>query len=220
MENLRLPTARSNSLIKQGNSSVRQALADRMTLSEALEHVHRLLQGFPNGGANAGDGYIGALAATLGDYPRMVATKCCSPVHGVARETKFLPTVADIVAFCERETTELRRPVDREDHDRKMREEFTRRAEDEKFWAADRAARPSLDEIRAKHGPNYGLKDDARTPEQLKLSRETLERANRMALERECAAAGMDPDRGVSPSLVKVLRERGVIPAPQSEAAE
>jgi hypothetical protein len=200
---------------------VRQALADRMTLSEALEHVHRLLRGFPNGGANAGDGYIGALAATLGEYPRMVATKCCSPVHGVARETRFLPTVADIVAFCERETAELRRPVDREDHDDKMRQEFTRRAEDEKFWKADRAARPSLDEIREKHGPNYGLKDDPRTPEQLRLSRETLERANRAAFERECTAAGVDPARGVSPSLIAVLRERGLIPAQaQSEAAE
>jgi hypothetical protein len=191
-----------------------------MFLSEALDHVDKLLQGFPNGGANAGKGYIGALAAALAEYPRMVAKKCCDPVHGIARETKFLPTVADVVAFCERETAELRRPVDREDHDRKLREEFTRRAEDEKFWAADRAARPTLDELRAKHGPTYGLKDDPRTPEQLRVSRETMERANRTALERECAAAGMDPDRGVSPSLVKVLRERGLIPAQQSEAAE
>jgi hypothetical protein len=189
-----------------------------MLLSEALEHVQKLLQGFPNGGANAGKGYIGALAAALAEYPRMVATKCCHPVHGVARETKFLPTVADIIGFCERETDEMRRPIDREDRDAKMRAEFKARAEDEKFWQADRAARPSLDELKAKHGDNWGL-EARQDQKRLAVSRETMQRANDTLRERENAAAGMDPNSQVSAALVKVLRERGLIPA-KREAAE
>lgn len=174
-----------------------------MFLSEALEHVDRLLQGFPNGGANAGKGYIGALAATLAEYPRMVATKCCDPVHGVARETRFLPTVADVVGFCELELTEMRRPLDREDRDARMREEFERRLAEDRALQDDRARRPTLDELKEKHGPNWGLTGkDPTNPDALRISREHLERANRLAFLRECAEAGIDPARGVSPSLL------------------
>jgi hypothetical protein len=191
-----------------------------MLLSEALDQVQKLLLGFPNGGANAGKGYIGALAAALAEYPRIVATKCCHPVHGVARETKFLPTVADVVGFCERETDEMRRPIDREDRDRKMRAEFEQRAEDEKFWQADRAARPTLPELKDKHGENWGLSGGKPDPVRAAATREQLERSNRVAFERECQAAGVDPARGVSPSLIAVLREKGAIPAAKREGAE
>ncbi len=152
-----LATAPANSLNRLGNRSLRQALSDRMLLSDALECVRKLVRAFPNGGANAGDGYIGALAATLAEYPRMVAVKCCDPVHGVSRETRFLPTVADVVAFCERETAGMRGPVEREDRDARILREMAERAEAEAQLQAERAARPTIDEMKAKHGPNWGL---------------------------------------------------------------
>lgn len=181
-----------------------------MLLSDALEQVNRLLGGFPNGGANAGDGYIGALAATLCDYPRQVAVKCCNPVRGVSRETRFLPTVADLVGFCERETQAMRRPVEVEDRDAALRWEMVERREAEARLRADRARRPTLDDLRQKHGPGWGIDGAVRPSESLKATREQLVRANNATFERECMAFGIDPERGVSPSLVKLLAEHGM----------
>ena len=80
-----------------------------MTISEAIEAANKIIRAFPNGGNGAGQGYIGALAATLGSYPKSVALRCADPVRGVTRDCRFLPTVADIVGWCERETAPLYR---------------------------------------------------------------------------------------------------------------
>jgi hypothetical protein len=195
------------------------ALADRMTLSEAIEAVGLLVRRFPNGGANAGKDYIGGLAAVLIEYPRSIALRCHDPLRGVPRETKFLPTPSDVIAWCERETDDMRRPVDREERDAGMRKHFSKLAEDEKFWSADRAARPTYDELKATHGPTWGISDtDPQNPKARENAREALHHANEMLRRRENEAAGMDPDSLVSAALVKVLREQGV--AAPREAAE
>jgi hypothetical protein len=131
---------------------VRAALADRLTLSEALDLVGKLLQSWPP--REVGQGYIGALAAVLVTYPRQAAMRCCDPIKGVARETKFLPTVADLIAWLERETADMRKPVDRDDA---VTAQLARRREGEQ-WDAARLTRPTLDELRAKHGPHWGLR--------------------------------------------------------------
>jgi type II secretory pathway component HofQ len=73
-----------------------------------------------------------------------------------------------------------------------------------------RAQRPSYEDLKAKHGENWGI---GPTPEQAKA--ETPERAARRlaardaAIAREYAAAGVEPvmagDMVVSPSLLKTL---------------
>jgi len=75
-------------------------LADRLIFSEAVKLVGQLLACYPNGGGQE-KSYIGALAAVLVEYPRMVAQECCDVTKGVARKTRFLPTPADLVAFCD-----------------------------------------------------------------------------------------------------------------------
>src|SRR4029077_10890084 len=87
-----------------GNGSVQSALADRMMLSDAVETVGRLIALFPNGQPSNSRGYIGGLAAILVSYPRAVAERRADPLQGVARETRFLPTPADLIEWCERET--------------------------------------------------------------------------------------------------------------------
>jgi hypothetical protein len=72
-----------------------------MMLSEAIDAVSRMLRGYANGGASAGKSYIGALAELLCSYPRQVAFACAEPLTGVVTTTKFLPTPADIVGWCE-----------------------------------------------------------------------------------------------------------------------
>lgn len=86
---------------------MQRAIDDRMSLSEAIEAAGRIVGCYPNGGANAGGGYVGALAETLRGYPRGTAVRCADKARGIMRECKFLPTVADVVAWCERESWPL-----------------------------------------------------------------------------------------------------------------
>ncbi len=199
-----LVNSRSSSPTRRENGSLRQALADRLLLSDALEHVEKLLRAFPNGGANAGKGYIGALASALAEYPRMVAIRCCDPVHGVSRETRFLPTVADVVAFCERETADMRKPVETEDRDARILREMAERAEAEAKLQAERATRPTIDEMKAKHGPNWGLTPTGHAPPRA-LSREYMQKINQRIHEAELKHYGMPPDSNVSAALVIAL---------------
>lgn len=104
----------SGSLDKRASSSVRRVLDERMTLSEAIEAATTIIGRYPNGGRDAGDSYIGGLAAMLGSYPRQVALRCADPVNGIVRACKFLPTPADIVSWCDRKAEPLFAQVDRE----------------------------------------------------------------------------------------------------------
>lgn len=98
-----------SSLTTRDGSKLQRALLDRLLLSEAIDIVGRTLDLFPNGRTNAGKSYIGGLAAVLMEYPRQVAMRAASPVHGVARDTTFLPTPAVLIAWCERETAPMQR---------------------------------------------------------------------------------------------------------------
>jgi hypothetical protein len=83
-------------------------------MPEGIEAAGRIVDAYPNGGRDAGKGYLGALAATLVSYPRQTATACADRVHGITRTCKFLPTVADVVAWCERKTEPLWEMAERE----------------------------------------------------------------------------------------------------------
>lgn len=196
---------------------MRQAYFDRMTLSETVELVGKLLDGFPHGRPPNQTSYIGALAAVLCEYPRTVVVNVGHPTKGVARETKFLPTVSDLVGWCERETTFLRGAVDREDREEALQRERERRRQDDEAQTAARAVRPSLDDLRSKYGPNWGLKTiDGAAASAKAAHLSHVAEGNRREFERECAEAGIDPDSGVSPSLRKLLREQ----RPAAPAAE
>jgi len=121
-------------------------LADRMMLSECVELVHRMMTAYSD--RSADDGYIGAIASVLAEFPRVVAVKASSPVHGVPRECKqFKPTAGQVADWCEREVEFYRRMADREGAPRLPAP------------VMDRGPRLSIDELRARHGPNWGLKD-------------------------------------------------------------
>jgi len=184
-------------------------------MSDAVELVGKLLDGFPNR-AQAGRSYIGALASVLCTYPKTVAVQCCDLTNGVARETRFLPTVADLVAWCERETQSLRGVVEKEDHYDKLEREARERAEADAKQEADRKARPSYDDLKAKHGPNWGI--GIGSEQQDAAAKATniahVERANRVLFQRECEAAGVDPNSMASPTL------RALLNPPAAEAAE
>jgi hypothetical protein len=103
-----LPTRRES-------SSVRQAYTDHLNLSDAIDLVHQMIQRYPNGGAQAGKGYIGSLAATLCSYPKSVAVACADLLTGVTATRDFLPTPASIIAWCEPRKSEMKQTIDKEE---------------------------------------------------------------------------------------------------------
>jgi hypothetical protein len=159
-------------------------------------------------GTNARDpaGYVDALAGALCDQPREIAIACAAP-NGVAVECMFKPTVADIARWCEREGAPY---VER------MREQSAQIAAENALANAprivDRSGRPTFDELRAKHGPTWGLKtivDLERDEAQAADDRRNREMRDRQVLA-EYAALGIDPVYAsdgalASPSLLRSI---------------
>lgn len=177
---------------------MRQAYSDRMLLSDAIERVGEMLDRCPHGRPKNEGAYIGGLANVICQYPRMVAVKCVDPINGVLRECEYLPTIAKLVAFCERESEFLRHAVERENlHDSRLRDQ-QRRAKEAAQQAEARKDRPTYADLKAKYGGFSG---------------EFGARANDTMLRREYAAAGEEPvDAGhgiaVSRELSLQLRDQ------------
>jgi hypothetical protein len=112
---------------------MQRAFTARMTMQEAIEAVGKMLNAYPNARDGVRDGYMGTIAALLCQYPRGIALQCANPIQGVCRETKFLPTVADVVAWCEIRQGTMARIVD---HEHRSQAQFKER---EKFEADDSA---------------------------------------------------------------------------------
>jgi hypothetical protein len=70
--------------------------------------------------------------------------------------------------------------------------------------------RPTLEELKAKYGPNWGIKapETKEDAEARRRRMEVIQRANRIAFERECAKAGWPKDSPISPSLAKLIKEQ------------
>lgn len=205
--------------------SVRAALSDRLLLSEAIGIVSQMLRGYANGGQQASDSYIGALAEVLCTYPRCVAARAGDLVHGVPRETKFLPTPADVIAWCERESAELRGVVARDDHFRNIQAGMIERERQEKQIAADREKRPTYDELKARHGENWGIgqREAVEDKAAREVSAQRMREANETMLLREYAGAAPHeaaPGIAVSRELVERIEQRCGRRAAQQVAAE
>jgi hypothetical protein len=195
--------------------SVRAALNDHLTGAEAIKVVGQMMRGYPNR-AGAGDSYIGALAEILQHYPRCVASLAGDLVKGVPAETRFLPTPADVIAWCEREVVPLRKIVQRDDDQQALAKRTAAAAEADRKAADARAVRPTYDELRAKYGPTWGIAaaaDDAASQNRRAIAQAKLAEANRIMLMREYAAAGVElteaaPGIPISITLRRILAEQ------------
>jgi hypothetical protein len=187
---------------------MQRVLDDRLLLSEAIELVGKLVRAYPNGGANADRGYIGTLASVLCEFPKQVALRCVNPIHGVSRETKFLPTVADLVGWLERETEPLRKDVDRElrvARQIEAREQWQNEIPTDRLKEMGKAWLDRTDPVA--HTLASGAADPEIAKRQASLTAQ-IEQANQRVFERECKAAGVDPARGISPELLKSIGGR------------
>lgn len=66
-----------------------------------MDRVCLLIACYPTGKPGDVDAYATALAAVFGEYTEEVIMAATDPVRGIARECRFMPSVADVIAFCE-----------------------------------------------------------------------------------------------------------------------
>lgn len=118
----------------------------------ALKLACRITSFYPNGGKNISKGYIASLVTVLLTYPS-VAEKCADPVRGVARDTKFLPTPAELIAWCDKEMSDLHKASER--IARANQHRIDREADD--YWERVRLDRPTLQQMQDHYGPNWGI---------------------------------------------------------------
>ncbi len=138
----------------------------------------------------------------LAQYPRCVAAQAGDLVRGVPRDCKFLPTPADVIAWCERETEPLRGIVHKYDEQQGIIAEMRKRREEGEKAAAARKERPTLEDLKAKYGQNWGIgqADDAAQFAAREVSAARMRAVNETFLLREYAAAGETP-REAAPGI-------------------
>lgn len=203
----RLPqlSERGNLPNRSEKSNLQRALDDRLLFSEATDLAANLLEQFPNS-KNFGDGFIGSIASIFTQYPRQVVTKCADPLRGIASKREFL-TIAGLVAWLEEETEPLRSSLARE---LRIAEQF--RALDE--WKNQEIS-PQL-KAKAEAWLNrtdplaqqLTSQNNAAEHERAQNTLDQIQAANQKVFMRECEKTGVDPSKGVSPSLLKILREQ------------
>lgn len=95
------------------------------------------------------DGFLTSLGAVLEQYPNEVVIYVTDPRTGVQRDSKFPPTISEIVEACDGRVADLQR------HDRFRN--WGKKDEPE-LLEAPREKRLTLEELKAKYGPNWGMK--------------------------------------------------------------
>src|SRR5476651_1768502 len=69
---------------------------------DAAKSAKQLMGQWPHAKPADPEVYAASIAATLAGYPLGVVQECCDPRIGLAREREFPPTVAVIVAWCDK----------------------------------------------------------------------------------------------------------------------
>jgi hypothetical protein len=103
------------------------------------------------------EGYKANLKAVLAQYPDDVIAHVGDPRTGVQRSHNWPPTIAQIVTACEVHRDFLARIEQHKNRGKKVMAE-------RKQLEAPRDDRPTLEELKAKYGPNWGLTPEPKRP--------------------------------------------------------
>lgn len=133
----------------------------------------QLLGCYRTGEANDPETFGAAVAAVLSAFPLEVIRYVCDPRTGLPGTSKWMPNPAEVKAACEDRVRWLAK-IDRYQN-------WGNPAADQKLLAADLKPKPTLDELKAKYGPNWGLSGSDPDSEQRKAEREAsdLKKADR-----------------------------------------
>lgn len=198
-----------------------------------------MLGSYPPRPENEGsDAYLDAIEGALLDHAREVAIGCVDPVHGIVRHCAFVPTVAEIHAWCDRASADMRDVLRRDD------ERMTAARQAAKLRAETEATneltleerRAVVERFRERLGRNFGMKGidavdvvrakargmsveelaeaRAEADRQLRAARSASEKAfNERAMLAQYAARGIDPVRDEAGNVVSIDLVASVNPA-------
>jgi hypothetical protein len=93
--------------------------------------------------------YVAAAVRVLMAYPSEIVATVADPLAGIAGKQTFLPSIAELKAECDRRHAEVVRRVERQ---RCINEQIDRRR-----LIEDRSRRPTLEQLKEKFGPTWGL---------------------------------------------------------------
>jgi hypothetical protein len=177
-----------------------------------MKLVAMILAAFPRSAARDDDLYLDTLAAALCQEPSSIAIACANPHSGIVQESMFKPSAKEIHDWCARAAEPLRRIVAEADRRNKAPPA-----------TIDRSNRPSIDELRERYGPTFGIKrvdvidrirgepDDEERERRVKAERaDVMMERNRRSILAEYARMALDPVTAsdgtlVSPALLRSL---------------
>jgi hypothetical protein len=145
------PSAESFRQLTTSVEKLPASMAQQAGISSYATDRARLLLGcYRTGDANDPETYVAAIAATLARYSEAIITAITHPVSGLPSKKSWLPTVKEVHDACEELDDANRQQLARE---RRIEEQLALREEEDR----QNDHRPTLDEMRAKYGPNWGL---------------------------------------------------------------
>lgn len=139
-------------------------------------------------------------------YPVEIMKEVSDPRWGTATKIKWLPTLYDVKEACEA----AMQPVYRRER------EAQHIAERQQRLSAPTTPRPTLAELQAKHGENWGMQDSRADELAIRESRTALTtRANESLMSKEYAAARIEPIEAapgipISPELARKIGLRNL----------
>lgn len=174
---------------------------------QATKAVRVILGSFPNRGTIDPDVYVRQIVILLTGYPSFVARKIAHPRDGIVSRNNFLPTLAEVKAFADALTIPKR----------SRRDAMYRQIEQIRKPEEPEVDKPSLDDLKARYGNDWGIHAEAQEAvDAATARRDAICEANERIRRRELVAAGIDPDSTeLSLGLIKAL---GLMPRGRSAA--
>lgn len=123
--------------------------------SYAAQRAKLLLGCYRTGDANDPQTYVAAITAILARYPEEVITTVTHPATGLPSKKGWLPTVKEVTDAC----NDAVEPI--VEHEKRLKRIKDQMEERER---ADRGERPTLEQLKAKHGLNWGLTPEPDKP--------------------------------------------------------
>jgi hypothetical protein len=149
-----------------------------MGIKTATQAADRLFGFFPQSAASDPQIFMAGVVELLAGYPAWVADRILSPAHGLPAHHTFLPSIKEIRERCEDEFKAHRYVQQFEQTSEELRAKHSAPL----LAGPPPAPRPTYDELKAKYGPNWGLKAD---------EREGTKRRADMSIDDMCRQAGV-----------------------------
>ncbi|AMA55728.1 hypothetical protein [Bradyrhizobium sp. CCGE-LA001] len=124
---------------------------NKTSQSDATKFTKLLLGSYSRVEADDPEVFASAVVRLFCYYPVDVVTRVCDPVFGLATKLKWFPTLAEIKSECTAVSAEFAHRERRKNLGRSIPP------------PVDRQGRPTMEELKAKYGPNWGIAQEEKS---------------------------------------------------------